>query len=905
MAQKRKYKRYSKGGRFKQSGQGLRTSVGEIASQRNIEIDAIKLQQAQAKEINKDLISGTSDVARAEQENSATIQNLETKIFQNKYRAIEKRAQTEVESILGQAKEKEKASKFWEKFATKHSWDLYKGAKGLSDFAQFKRGQYLHEQLYDEGLSFDSFPEIGANSEINKLALQAINNQKHDWNEEEIKENIKFISGNSNPYLAGMLAKDWEKNKETIIQSTVNDALVDGKSIWNKKTAKELLMTRAYLFLQKHDINPRSKAGSDILTSTRLWANAKTIHLTGVDGLATDQEEIQKLAKIHLSSNTRASMENLVTYVKNGYYKSQTAKGWGKGDLSWAQAYELAGKAIVDNADANENLTPYFNHAIPGTEWTEWTTDQGVEEASTKQSEIWSVKHPRITEQILNHQVSRQNAIKKRADLQVEGDAIVRNEDIKKEIRENPELLNDFSNDGYIRKLIKEGEAADTHASTKKLITRLTNYKSSTHGPADAYNDFMHIVTTDPENVEEAFYRLAQIDPKYREAYKAKIDGRLELMETFQDETSTKAEKEYWTNIVQQENKGTLLAGTAKIVTGSSGERARDAIYYHFISELHAIDQAQPGLTFSKKRQLAREAVQKELDRGKDGGGGIYSRNLDTNVSKLQMIWTNFGGGDESGDNVSDLSNENIYDTLFHPTSTGTLEDRLSKKNIITKNEATDLITAIHTGREDEVSIPQNVYTVMAITGKTKHEVLSASINAAVNSDGKGKRLQWPVGIEDAVNYVLGKGNDNYTKVLSGVNAQGALVYEMLKNSKLGSVQIPAYDMNEAGDIVEKGTKPFGKGEEIVVKTDYGDIPMRDANRNPSAYTHIDGTRIDPHRSIFNGVYYNPFKTPMQDDLPPIKKTHEGLGDSKLGIKPTRGPRKYTPRPTQRKGGKR
>ena len=73
MAQKRKYKRYATGGRFKQSGQGLQTSLGRIREQAQTTTDAIRLQAAQAKEIAGDQIRGLEGVARSEAENSRSL----------------------------------------------------------------------------------------------------------------------------------------------------------------------------------------------------------------------------------------------------------------------------------------------------------------------------------------------------------------------------------------------------------------------------------------------------------------------------------------------------------------------------------------------------------------------------------------------------------------------------------------------------------------------------------------------------------------------------------------------------------------------------------------------------------------------------------------------------------------
>ena len=99
MGQKQKYKRYAKGGRLKQSGEGLRSSVSQIAKQRQTEIDALKLQQLQHQRISQNQIAGFDRKFTKEQQNSQQIQDLETKIYNNKIKNLNIRADREVENL--------------------------------------------------------------------------------------------------------------------------------------------------------------------------------------------------------------------------------------------------------------------------------------------------------------------------------------------------------------------------------------------------------------------------------------------------------------------------------------------------------------------------------------------------------------------------------------------------------------------------------------------------------------------------------------------------------------------------------------------------------------------------------------------------------------------------------------
>ena len=140
-----KYKRHSRGGRFRQQWEGSRAAVDEIRRQRQTEIDALKTQALQQKERDSLQISGLRNVAKNEAENRGILQDLENKIYQNKRNAISVRSQTEVDSILGEANELGKEAKFWEEFATKHSKELGTAAGNLYNFAQYRAAIKAYE----------------------------------------------------------------------------------------------------------------------------------------------------------------------------------------------------------------------------------------------------------------------------------------------------------------------------------------------------------------------------------------------------------------------------------------------------------------------------------------------------------------------------------------------------------------------------------------------------------------------------------------------------------------------------------------------------------------------------------------------------------------------------------------
>ena len=127
------YQRHSKGGRFRRADIGDAGIRSYREQQKNI-IDAIKLQQAQAKDISRDQLSGMRETAQTEANNRRILSDLESSIYSVKRENIQKRQKTEVERLEDKAKEYEKESEFWKDFSTTYSKQYGEAAKEVWDF---------------------------------------------------------------------------------------------------------------------------------------------------------------------------------------------------------------------------------------------------------------------------------------------------------------------------------------------------------------------------------------------------------------------------------------------------------------------------------------------------------------------------------------------------------------------------------------------------------------------------------------------------------------------------------------------------------------------------------------------------------------------------------------------------
>ena len=122
------YQRQSTGGRFD------RKSVGDLGlrafkDQQDQILESLKLQRLRSYEYGKQNIQDIESSQRKEQNWKEELQQLETKIHNNKVKNITKRGEDEADILLTKAEEYKRESEFWQDFAPKF-------AKGLGNIAQ-------------------------------------------------------------------------------------------------------------------------------------------------------------------------------------------------------------------------------------------------------------------------------------------------------------------------------------------------------------------------------------------------------------------------------------------------------------------------------------------------------------------------------------------------------------------------------------------------------------------------------------------------------------------------------------------------------------------------------------------------------------------------------------------------
>jgi len=293
-----KYKRQSRGGRFKNRGEGLRASVDKIRQQRQTEIDAMKVQATQADNIAKLQISGLTNVGRVESEIAAKKQKLENEIYAKKRNAITVRSDREYEAIMGEAKELGKEAAWWEKFATTHSKQLGKAASGLVTYAQYRQAVNIEEtkdpttaKSYEEIISDSYFTNYGDAEFATRLDLK---------NDPMIaSDTLKKAQGNF--FNHAWIGKELKSDVNAIIEASFRGF---HKGEINHQNIEEAAVRAGYAIGSERGLPFGSKPFREFISAVKSAARAKASSMANYKRYNDDKDDLVLQSKAYAALMT-------------------------------------------------------------------------------------------------------------------------------------------------------------------------------------------------------------------------------------------------------------------------------------------------------------------------------------------------------------------------------------------------------------------------------------------------------------------------------------------------------------------------------------------------------------------------------------------------------------------------
>ena len=268
------YQRHSKGGRFKRADIGD-AGISSLRQQQQTIIDAIKLQQAQDKDISRDQLAGFRDVAANQLSNRQTLADLESSIYSVKRENIQKRQKTEVERLEDQAKEYEKQSQFWKDFSTTYSKQYGEAAKEVWDFKDRmwanKYAQFVIDQVPNQinfkadGLKDDI--ETVIEESLRKTTADKLSQAKDEDEKKAIRDEQKTIlrlMHSSNKYLDDIKVRAFTDDINQI-EENLKRTIRESKDLkWEPSTIVGHYQQAALNLIIKSGIKPNSSAARQL-----------------------------------------------------------------------------------------------------------------------------------------------------------------------------------------------------------------------------------------------------------------------------------------------------------------------------------------------------------------------------------------------------------------------------------------------------------------------------------------------------------------------------------------------------------------------------------------------------------------------------------------------------------------
>jgi len=342
----------SRGGRFKVNNPNLQAGLKEEQIQQQRIIDSLRLQQKQSDKRDADQIRFMEKSDINEQKNREIIQNLNNKKFENRYNAVSKRAQTEVDNLRGQAKEYQKESEFWQKFTPKLAKDLTTAAEGIYNFADMRYAEKEFAAMKDNG-EFDILN--GLYDEQNKLVDEGSVDERFEALRKLDLDLVNFLGDTrrKNSYFLGKMIYDEVKSNYDIHESRwlqILESREEGSSFLTLDKVRSSYRFRGLEQVKELGLNPKSPAGMNII---KLWddrgrSKEEALRLRHSHQNATDNAN--RSEKLFLSDPTRDNLNNFV--IDLGVIPSKDRNGnisRNIGNINVRATYEVAIQRLVGN----------------------------------------------------------------------------------------------------------------------------------------------------------------------------------------------------------------------------------------------------------------------------------------------------------------------------------------------------------------------------------------------------------------------------------------------------------------------------------------------------------------------------------------------------------------------------
>jgi len=409
-----KYKSSRTSSGFRNIAQGLSASRRELKDQLQIGIDAAELAKLQHKENTSNFISGLNSQARFEEGVLSKKQQLSKEKRIHDYETLSKKAQTDVDRLLGIAKQKKEYADAVKDFTPKLAKNLGKLAEGVGKFAHQQEAQALWDAANATG-KIDQQADLSERADIllQKKAFEAKNNAEGTVNEitpPEWDTYYRTSSGKSQNAYTKVILNEVKTNKNKHFE-LFKQAVTDAGGTLTKDNYVAWAKYYAFVKLEELGASNKTKAGKAFINFFAGYGHEQAYAIQGSEdagktsGLVeqhgskligmraspakgVDEETGKSLADTEISTE----FNNAVTTVKEGTFIGKDDKiirqpyAGNLGASFEAYSMEFVNKHYDSFADETELKEFFDRFTIPGDD-----------------NQYWTIKHKSRFDRVIEH----------------------------------------------------------------------------------------------------------------------------------------------------------------------------------------------------------------------------------------------------------------------------------------------------------------------------------------------------------------------------------------------------------------------------------------------------------------------------------------------------------------------
>ena len=402
-----KYKSSRTSSGFRNIGQGLSAGRRELKAQLQIGIDAAELARLQHKENTSNFISGISDKRRFEEGVISKKQDLSKEIRTHQYETLSKKAQTDVDRLLGIAQQKKDYADAVKDYAPKLAKNLGKLAEGVGMFARQHHAQSLYDAANASGL-IDKQADLHEAAEIKLQKEQQKKLLESEGTKSEITPPLYSTyynrgSGSSNGAYAKVILDEVKTNKNKHFE-LFKQAVTDAGGTLTKENYVAWAKYYAFIKLQELGASPRTKAGKEFMNFFAGYGHEQAYALQGEDD-AKKTESILKghgdklVAKRANPAGQELADIDLSTEFNDAVIATEKGTFRGENNKIIRQPYAGNYRAAFEGY-STEFINKHYDRFADETELREFF---GRLTIPGDDKQYWTIKHAAAFERIVEH----------------------------------------------------------------------------------------------------------------------------------------------------------------------------------------------------------------------------------------------------------------------------------------------------------------------------------------------------------------------------------------------------------------------------------------------------------------------------------------------------------------------